>query len=1324
MSGPEDERTSLHAWGMDRSRIFQAARDQYIAERDLHVHYEDGVRRARQAVQGSQDDGECPYPGLAAFGAGQARWFFGRDGLTAELLLRLDERLITGEPLVVTAPSGAGKSSLLRAGLLPAIRRGALPVAGSADWPHVLITPTARPMAALSAHLARSTGLTLQEIRDAGSAAGVARLCSALGGAGDRGGRLVVVIDQLEELFTLGVGEREQHDFLDLLAELARAGPGGEDAPALVVYGLRSDFYTPCAGFPQLRDALQHGQVLVGPMTQDELREAILFPARAVGLEVEPGLIEVLLRDLGADLYANGAGAYEVGRLPYLAHALRATWQQRHGHTLTVDGYRATGGIHEAIANTAERLFNGLDASGQQATRTLFLRLVRIGDGMQDTRRQLSRTGLRDIGGDPAAIPAIIDAYTRGRLLTQRQDTIEITHEALLHAWPRLRQWIDTDRTGLQVHQELEQAALEWTGSHRDTGMLYRGLRLQAAQDWASRPRHDQPSPAASAFLAASTRHTRRSVRIRRSVIAVLSALALIASITAVVAFQQRATAQAQRRAAQEQQQVATARQLVAKAEAALDTDPRTALMLNVAAHRIHPDAETYASLQRAITTTPYAGQLTGVDSSVSSIAYSASGRYLAAGFGSGAIMLWDLRDPLRPHQVGRPFLFQGFFGTVTVGFSSGDSRLVTAGSSGAVTIWDLTDPEHPRKMGTPVAGDQNGEGGAWLSPDGTVLATSNKKNPGLQLWDLTEPARIRPLGPPLAVYPTQVSALAFSAGGTVIATSAGSTRAAPVELWDIRQRRVPRLLGRIVPKPSDVVSTLSFSADGKTLAVGGNLRGTGLWNVSNPASPRSARDPIRVEFFSKVRFSPHGTTLATTGNRDTGLLLWDTASLDFPRQTEQLIAGETDVTMAFSPDGRKVASGSTDGHITLWNLKRLGHPRAFGPPFVGQKGRYQEIYSLGMSRDGTMIATGGRDTTVALWDTADPARPRPLGTLTGHTGEGVDAVGFTPDGRLLATGDSNGTVILWDLTDRNHPRRLEPSLTGPTKIIRSIVFSADGKTLIVGGDNATIFWDVGDPTKPRRLAQVLDKEGVLGIWRVRDGRVLALVRGSGTRATPSAAAQPTITTSGSGGRSQTGSGGPLAGGPGDPNGSRLWNITDPEHPRQLGSALVGHNQEVVTAAMSPAGDLLVTGDAGGAAILWDLKDPAHARRLGDPLAPNGSISAINMVFAPSTDIMVTGGIDGNAYLWDLGNRILPRQLGTALADNLDAIGHMVFSSSGEILATAGSRGDVVLWDLKPTYDLRGHLDKTTCLVTNGGLNRDQWARYLSTLDYQDTCAH
>lgn len=1276
------------------------------------------VGSAGTAAEGPRWSYGSPYKGLATYGEADAEVFSGRELVTAQLVSRLSGRLAGPGLLVLTGASGAGKSSLLRAGLFPAIGRGDLSESAR-HWPrHVLDQPTGSPLSLLATLLAGLAGLDARTVLDAlKRAPGDASLLVRQAVEHDArrrglpaelvaGSRLILVVDQFE-----GVFDAEAEECAAFIAALHAAGTvpaGSSGAPAaLVVIAVRGDAIDRCADHPQLVEALQSPFVL-GAMTEPELRAAIMVPADAAGLEIEAGLVDTILGEL-----RSSASGFDAGVLPLLSQTMLTVWEHREDHRLTHRGYALTGGVTQAVTTSAEAAYDGLDPDGRELARQAFQRLTAVSPEGKLVRRTVARAAL-------SQMDEVLEVFARRRLIVVDAGSVQIAHDALLQHWPRLRGWLEADLTGHALRSQLMDDAEDWERNGRDASYLYRGERLAAVLHAEPRWKSDPLTGVPRLFLDAGVRAESRGRRQRRLTFGTLSALLAVALAFGGVALVQSGAAQEQRVAAQEQQRVATARQLVAKAEAALDSDPRTALMLNVAAYRIHPDAETYASLQNAITTTPYAGQLTGVGSQVRSVAYSPNGRYLAAGFDSGAIMLWDLRDPLRPRRMGIPF--KGFEAGATVAFSSGDRRLVTASWDGDVMIWDLADPEHPRRMGNPIQGEKYRDMGAWLSPDGAVLATSAAKDPDLQLWDMTDPSRIRRIGAPLAAYRGRVNTLVFSPDGTLIATS-GTSHKDAVLLWDVRKREAPRLLGRIVPQPSDIVDSLSFSPDGKTLAVGGSFRGIGLWNVSDPANPRPARDLLYAGMGAGVTFAPHGTTLATTGGRDIGLLLWDTSNPDAPDRTERLVAGQDDRTLAFSPDGRMVASGSAEGRITLWNLGRAGRPRAFGPPFVGHKGRYKEIYALAMTQDGTMIATGGRDTTVALWDTAEPGRPRRLGTLTGHTGEGVDAVAFTPDGKMLATGDGKETVLLWDLSDRAHPRRLATPLTGPTNIVRTLVFSPDGKTLIVGGDQGTIFWDVRQPDRPRRLALVLAKEGVLGIWRVRDGRVLAVVRGSGMYAPPSAVAEPTIpATAGSDDAAGMGSAKPPEGGPGDLTGTRLWDITDPGKPRQLGSGLIGHEEVVATAAMSPAGDLLVTGDRKGSAILWDLKDPARPRRLGDPLRPHGSLIEITMAFAPTTDIMMTAGVDENAYLWDLGNRILPRQLGTSLADNLDTGWRMAFSAGGEILATAGSRGDVVLWDLRPTYDLRRHLDETTCLVTGGGLNREQWTRYLSGLTYRDTC--
>ncbi|MGH3833143.1 MAG: hypothetical protein ACRDRS_22370, partial [Pseudonocardiaceae bacterium] len=626
-AGPAGESARFDAVAMGGAHVNQAGRD-------LHVHYADGVRRVEPGAVAQ----ECPYPGLASFGREQARWFFGRDQLTAALITRLDARLRVGGVQVVVAPSGAGKSSLLQAGLLHKLEAGALP--GSSRWPKIVLTPTARPLAALAIEIAALTGADPVALAEelAANPHHVEAVLRGLLGEGSEA-RVVVVVDQFEELFTLCSDDQQRRAFIDVLARLANP----PQPVGLVVVGVRADFYAACADYPHLLTALQDNQLVVGPMSDTELRAAIRYPAHDVGLDVEAGLVDLLLRDLGDTVGAmSGSGA---GRLPLLAHALRATWQQRHGHLLTVDGYRATGGIQCAVATTAEGVFATLDTDGQRAAQALFLRLIKIGDGTEDTRRRVARADLLR-GLDPGIVGPVVDAFTHGRLLTQERDTVEITHEALVRAWPRLRQWIDTDRAGNLIRQELEDAAAVWDREGRDTAGLYRGSRLDAARTWAASTANNV-SPAASAFLAASTQQEHGAARLRRTVLVVLSVLALVASGAAAVAFQQRVAAQRER-------DTATFNQITAQADRLRDKDVSLAAQLDLTAYRMRPTPDLYTALVtlgNAVLSTSLAGHT----DRVTTVAFSPDGRTLATGSDDHTVRLWNMTDPAHPTSLGPP---------------------------------------------------------------------------------------------------------------------------------------------------------------------------------------------------------------------------------------------------------------------------------------------------------------------------------------------------------------------------------------------------------------------------------------------------------------------------------------------------------------------------------------------------------------------------------------------------------------------------------------------------------------------------------------------
>ncbi|MCX5097573.1 DNA-binding protein [Streptomyces sp. NBC_00365] len=1326
-SPPGDEETRLQARASEGARIYQAGRDQHIAQRDLHLHYEDGVRRSRRAAPDTLA-GECPYPGLAAFGEDQARWFFGRDAATADLLVRLDERLREGGALALVAPSGAGKSSLLRAGLLPALARGALPAAGSADWPRLLLTPGAHPVEALAACLAETTSVSRQEVAEA-LAAGP-RACTALLRTatedGEAGGRPVVVVDQLEELFTLCTNETERRDFLAVLTSLADAGPDGRGPAVLVVYGLRSDFYTPCADYPQLRAVLQHGQMVVGPMTRTELREAILFPARAADLEIEPGLVELLLRDLGTHIAGGSTSAssdtvpaqgYEAGRLPLLAHALRATWQQRHGHTLTVDGYQATGGIRHAVATTAERLYTSLDPAEQHTARSLFLRLVRIGDGVDDTRRRLPHADLLDTGTDPAAAAAVIDAYTRGRLLTRHQDTVEITHEALLHAWPELRRWIDTDRAGHLIHQDLEEDATDWDRTHRDVGMLYRGHRLEEARAWADRSHQDRPSPTASDFLAASTRRAHRAARLRRAVIAALTALALIATVAAIIAFQQRTTAQAQRGSAQAQRDTAVSRQLAAQSED-LTTDPDTSSLLAAAAWHISPTPEARAALITVLSR-PYRGSLTGYTEPVDSVMFSPDGRTLATSYSGdehGTVRLWDVKTR---RQLGKPLTKGG----ATAAFSPDGKMLATAGNGddGVVQLWDVA-TRRPR--GQPLTGTAGAVYSVVFSPDGRTLATAGNGDDGVvQLWDV---ATRRPLGKPLTRRTESVASVAFSPDGRSLVTSSGDDGA--VRLWDVKTRRQ---LG----KPLTMgVSSVAFSPHGNTLATTstvatvspGDDGAVRLWDA---ATRRQLGKPLAFSSddggssSSSTAFSPDGLTLAADGG-DGKVRLWDVTSR---RQLGKPLTGPSPgmYSIAFSPDGRTLATGGEPGFarvtdtVRLWDIPAAR--RQIGEPLTEPEGL---ISSVAFSPDSQTLATAGINAkdlhgshgVVQLWDvsTRHP-RGKPLTVTTGP----VSSVAFSPDGRSLATisGD-DGVVELWDVA--THSRRGKPL----AKNVSSLTFSPDSRILatISGDDGVVQLWDVAT-RRPRREALVGSTGPVSSVAFSPDGRILATGGSSGTdldgyNGGKGAVELWDVTTRRAVGEPLTGPSGEvnsltfskegrsLAAVSDDGNGAVwLWNVAERQ---RVGTRLTAGS----TVAFSPDGRTLATASGHDEYTVW-LWDVATRQQLGTPLDHTGSVFLL--AFSPDGRTLATAngwslttvsGDDGVVQLWDVATR---RPRGEPLTGTSPGVSTVAFSPDGRTLATTNFDGTVRMWDASTPRDLIA----AVCDVAGRTLTHREWDQYV-----------
>ncbi|MFF7727076.1 helix-turn-helix domain-containing protein [Streptomyces sp. NPDC008001] len=1164
---------------------------------------------ADQGSSRTQDDGVCPYQGLSPFGAEDARWFFGREAETAAVVAQLTERLTAPGPLLVMAPSGAGKSSLLRAGMLPALARGVLPVTGSCDWPAVLLTPGEHPVEELLSQVTKATGgphRLLEKAFSEGPAAFAEAVREVTNGPNGPAA-LVVVVDQFEELFTLCRDGQERATFVEaLLALAAGRGDTGAGLPtALVVLGVRADFYDRCLAYPGLASSLQHGHITLGPMNDARLREAITAPAREAGLEVEAGLVEVLLRDIGlVPGDAASAGVSRAGALPLLSHALLGTWQHRENATLTVAGYRLTGGISGAVAATAERAYTSLPTARQAAARRLLLQLVHVGeDG--ETSHRTHRRQLLEGHPDRETTEAVLEVFTRARLLTVDADHVEPAHEILLHAWPRLRKWIDDDRAGLRTRQLLVETAAAWENERRDKGLLYRGTRLAAAREWAADPaRRATLSPGAQAFLDASTGHEtaerkreRRRSRGLRQLLAGLAILLALALIATAVAFRQRQTAVTAQHEAQ-------SRQLAAQSAALLDSDPDLASLLAVQAHRTSPTGEATASLYGAAAL-PLLHRLTGHSGAVTDVAFSPDGKTLATGGSDGTARIWDSatgksRTTLAGHSAP----------VRSVAFSPDGKILATGSDDRIVRLWDVATGE-TRGI---LTGHTRPLQSVAFSPDGLTLATAGGNDETARLWDVAT-------GTPRTTFAahSQVAGVTFTSDGTPFATGGES---GINQIWDVT---TGRSLHSLRGKPWNNVHSLAFGPAGTSLAIGSDDGTVQLWDTTTGKARTTFTGqgaPVR-----SLAFSPDGKTLATSSMKS--VRLWDVA-------TGALRTTFTDHThpvqsVAFSPDGRSLVTGSSDGTASIWKIT-TGKARSALP------GRTGPVEAVAFSPDGKALATSNYDRTVRVWDMATGRIRR---TLTGQPAL-VASMAFSSDGRSLATGGYDGSVRIWDIATAK-TRRILPE--HPAAVGR-VAFSPDGKTLVTGSQDKTVrTWDVATGaernTSTRRAAPtrgepvVFSADGKTVVTGSLPGgsdrtvRVQDVATGSSTRTiTTGHTARAVLMAFSPDGRTLATSSGE------ESLFTGTYDVTVGLWDARTGKArnvITGLSGNVLAMAFSPDGKTIATSSDDRTVQLWDVATGKSRTVLSDNL---GRVDLL--AFSPDGKTLATSGGDTGVQFWDV----------------------------------------------------------------------------------------
>jgi WD40 repeat protein/transcriptional regulator with XRE-family HTH domain len=1152
--------------------------------------------------------GLCPYKGLNYFDEADADLFVGRETLTAKLLERVLALNANSPPntarfLAIVGASGSGKSSLVRAGLVPALRWSE----ASADWQIHIFTPTAHPLESLALTLTAENGpvsavATLMDdfAREPRSLQIFVKRKLAL----ENGSRLLLVIDQFEELFALCRSEEERTAFIDNLLIAASEGEGR----VILLITLRADFYAHCANYPRLREVLAHQQEYIGALSNEELRRVIEEPAQRGRWEFEPGLVDVLLHDVGQ----------EPGALPLLSHALFETWQRRRSRTMTLSGYASSGGVRGAIAETAETVFTDQFTHEQQAiARRIFLRLTELNDetSAADTRRRATFKELILKPEEAATTHAVLKALADARLITTSQDSAEVAHEALIREWPTLRSWLEDNRESLRFHRHLTDAAQEWQALNREPDLLYRGARLAQAREWGlSHP--DELNVLEQDFLQSSIAQGEREVAEReeqyqreleaaRKLIEVqtqraaeqaqsahhlrlrdrvIMSVALLALVLVVLTGEFRSRSNENAMAAETNRRTAFARELAAASVANLNVDPELSILLALqGVEATAPDQTTLPevenALHRAIGHSRIQETLVAHQGQVWGMAYSPDGTRLATSGSDGKVRIWDAvsDENLLTLQAQDADL-------TSLVFSPDGKQLAAASNDGSAKIWEAATGQ----LLLELRGHTKPVHGIAFRPDGKQLATESLDG-SIKFWDavtgedLKTWRDVRGSASPLAYSPDGTRIL-YIDSDQVLRIAAAESEA------EIYQAALDDPVFALSPNGQRLAFTPAGSGSIRVVdASNQNL----LYNIPRPSN-----------VITWMEFSPDNSLLAITG-LDRQVQVFDAAN----GEALFVLAGHSDSVnvLAFNPNGKQLASGAFDGTVKIWSLER--------PSEVSLEKR-RGINRLALSPDGTWIAAASAEPGTFNFDLLtvwDAQNGKILFERKAHQPE-VGTVAVSPDGKEVATGGSDRTIKLWNVPSGT----LRLSIPVEDDFIWSIAYPPDGKSVAAVGLTGMIrfydrktgkvlaSWDAGlgelsavafspDGSK---LAVVSNQASDAKVWDVATRKELLVLKGHtdinwGVEFSPDGTR---VITSGSDGT------------------ARVWDTAT----GTLLLTLSGHTSTVVKARFSPDGKWIATAGKDGTTRLWEAAN-------GKELLSLESVSTNDVAFISAGKRLVIG---------------------------------------------------------------------------------------------------
>ncbi len=1159
-----------------------------------------------------------PYKGLRAFQTADAQDFFGREKITTKILNRMQENVPFQRFLAIVGPSGSGKSSLAKAGVIPAIWRGQVP--DSDKWFVVDFLPGDRPIDELEVALKKVAADKTSDIREQleRDANGLLRIASLI--LPDDGAELLVVIDQFEEVFTLLEDEAERQHFLDLL----RAAVTSKRSRVRILVTLRADFFDRPLQYPQFGELMRERVETVLPLSAEELERAIVNPVKRYGLKFEEGLVSAIIGDIN----------YQPGALPLLQYALSELFEQRDNHLLTRTAYQDVGGAVGALAKRADEIFHDFNPDQQTLAQQMFMRLVTLGEGTEDTRRRASRLELLDLTNYPDLMDEVIDTYANYRLLSldhdpaTREPTIEVAHEAILREWERLRTWLNDSRDDIKMQRKLAYGAQNWQEDNRVDGHLLSGRPLDDFTRWAEQTTLNL-TPLEIDFLEASLteRHRKveleserqakednlqkRATRVLQGLVAVFVVSTVISGALALFAFGEQSTAQAERDNAQTQQehaereaQIAQSIALASESQQVLaNGDHDLALILALEANSIdNPPIEA----ERALFAATYAPGtrlvMEGHAGPVSTVDISLDGRYGVSAGGKQwvienqqdnrdivydpedfSIRLWDLQTGQEIRQ------FNGHTDAVwDVKFSPDGTTILSASSDKSVILWDVETGEIIHRL----EGNTNKvRSVAYLSDGKKAISTSSNF---IALWNLETGEIERQIereagyeGARMETWDIDISADGQFALFAMRQNSGAKPANGVVVLLDLTTFEWTQKF--LTPGPAD---TVAFSPNGKTALVGTHEDIEGTFG-NNPGLP------IVIHF--DLENGQEISRFYHTGSFITGV--------DFSRDAKfAIVAG-------FAQS------------IYMWDLNT-------GKNVLRLVGHEDWIMDMALSSSGDQLITGSDDGTLRLWDLRNGTEELRINAspVVEH------AFALSPDGELAAMPIRRKRVLLWNLKKAEVVRDFGLNEFA----VNDLAFSPDGKQLVVLSNTKL---SVYDTTTGQQIIETLLPYAIHGIDFTQDGRYLF-------------AAAPTASTQGTRARFV------------------LLDVSTGDIIRSYQGSDVWSN----------SGDISADGQIGygtgfdGNVYMWNLASTEEIGQFGSPLGQRGSVKVDD-----SNSFLLTTSEHIEVLMWDIESETLIQEL----EGHSDFAVGLSMNASGTQAATASFANELIIWDLTNGQEYR-----------------------------------